>query len=480
MRGRSFLKAGIWLASGMMLGRLLGFLREMTLATHYGTGALADFAVLLMLLPDFVAAALIGGAASGVLIPAFAARSEEGQRRLLWQASFGSLLVSLAALLVLALAAIIFMDAANLPAWWLALLALPLSLVNAVWSAYLQYLRRLAAPAYANVTYNLALMAILISLAPSAFAVGAGIVLAALVRLASHAIALARAGSGRPRLALASPEWDRPMLISYLSATGTGLLTMLPHYAPYAVLGAASGVALFNYGFKLAWLPAMFGYMAATMMVLPLLARRWQASREAFTTDAGMLHAGFAIASLALTLCMFGASDELVALVYGRGAMTAEDQASVAACVARGVWLTVPMLLSYSWQQICFAQGSTRVPLHVSILQCTIIWPLCAVGVWLLGVEGPFHALGLMYLAAIIFYHRRMRRENLCIPAVPPLLISFSLMVGVFAAAHSVLAAFTLSPLATIALYGLLGVSLIVIGVLSAKNLRQWTLACFR
>ena len=59
---RVVLRAGIWLAAGVALGRLAGFVREAILAAQFGRSAEGDAAVLLLTLPDTIINLLVGSA----------------------------------------------------------------------------------------------------------------------------------------------------------------------------------------------------------------------------------------------------------------------------------------------------------------------------------------------------------------------------------------------------------------------------------
>ncbi|MDQ6882384.1 MAG: virulence factor MviN, partial [Pseudomonadota bacterium] len=68
------LKAGAVSFGLLLASRLLGLLRESALAAAFGTSGLADVAVLMLSLPDWLAGVLAGGALSYVMLPAWAAQ----------------------------------------------------------------------------------------------------------------------------------------------------------------------------------------------------------------------------------------------------------------------------------------------------------------------------------------------------------------------------------------------------------------------
>ena len=105
---RALLAAGSLVTIGMLTGRLLGLLREMTLAAQFGTGPKADMAVALLLIPDVITTTFVGLVVGAALIPAFTERSAERARALFWQVL----------LLTVAKRSLCFASANATCAWW--------------------------------------------------------------------------------------------------------------------------------------------------------------------------------------------------------------------------------------------------------------------------------------------------------------------------------------------------------------------------
>src|SRR5688572_33032213 len=89
---RSLFTAGALVTAGMLAGRLLGLLREMLLASHFGTGSQADLAISLLIVPDLITSAFMGSAVGATLVPLYASRSPEKAEALFWQALLASFL----------------------------------------------------------------------------------------------------------------------------------------------------------------------------------------------------------------------------------------------------------------------------------------------------------------------------------------------------------------------------------------------------
>src|SRR3954471_10603688 len=77
MIARMFLRAGALSLALLLASRLLGVLRESAQAAAFGSGGLADVAVLMLTLPDWVASIMASGALAYVLLPAWAGRPPE-------------------------------------------------------------------------------------------------------------------------------------------------------------------------------------------------------------------------------------------------------------------------------------------------------------------------------------------------------------------------------------------------------------------
>ena len=57
--------------AGILLGRIAGFVRESFIVAHFGASEQADYAVLILTIPDLLINMLVGGAMGAALIPEF-------------------------------------------------------------------------------------------------------------------------------------------------------------------------------------------------------------------------------------------------------------------------------------------------------------------------------------------------------------------------------------------------------------------------
>src|SRR5260370_17001675 len=70
-RMRRLAQAALVVMTGFLLSRLLGAVRNMVIAAHFGTGAEYGAYVAAIALPDLVFQVLVGGAVGSAFIPVF-------------------------------------------------------------------------------------------------------------------------------------------------------------------------------------------------------------------------------------------------------------------------------------------------------------------------------------------------------------------------------------------------------------------------
>ena len=418
MNLRSFLSASMLVVVGMMGGRILGMLREMMMAAHFGTGPLGDTAITLLMIPDFVTAVLIGAAVSNTLVPAFNAREPERALALLWQA----LAISIAVFGVMTLAL-------SLQTPWLlaqfgkepaeeitgalaiTLASIPFAVATAVLTAYLQYRSKFLVPAFATVVFNLVIIAFLLFGADNIYLLALGIFAAAFLRFAPHLVASLRSMTA-PRLRFTPWEFDRKLLKIYALAAAGGIAGLMPVYAPYAVIaGFGSSIATFNYAFKLLLLPGMIGQTVIQLVLLPWLVaqRKNSTDRAYFSTILQLTWIVSFCMALALTL----AAQPIATLFFHYGKMTAEDISRIGQLFAIGIWALPGMLLTAVWQTIFYSESKPGAPLIANTAQAILIVPCCWIGHDVGGLKGVFAALAVLQIYNALLLAILARRSKL-------------------------------------------------------------------
>ena len=251
MTPRAFFTASVMVTAGMMGGRILGLLREMLIASQFGAGPDASFAIILLMLPDFFTGALLGGTAiSAVLLPAFAERNDEDILALCWQSALlcAGFFATIALLLALQAETLVSFFAEGTTFHYassdlrLVLCSLPVAALTWVLVAYLQHRQSFAAFSVGTLGFNAVIVSVLWLAGGSMLMLSIAIVLGIMARLIIHLISFAKHG-GRWVNPLANWQLQKPLLLAYGSTLSSNILSFLPQYIPYAVI-AASGSSL--------------------------------------------------------------------------------------------------------------------------------------------------------------------------------------------------------------------------------------------
>lgn len=401
MNLRTLVSAGMLVTAGMLASRVLGFLREAMIATHYGTGADANMVIGLLLIPDYITSLLIGGALSAVLLPAFATRNDIERLALFWQVMVLSvILFTVLALLVYSQADAIIASLHGEPdkvpheaVFW-ALFSMPLAGIGGVITAWLQYHSRFAIPAFANALFNLVIV-LTLWLAPTGFTViGIGIFMAAFARMALYMNGFVRS-TGRVVPGHYPWQVNRRLLLHYSTAVGNSFFSLLPQYIPYMIITLLSGqLAVFNYAFKLVMLPGMILNTVVNVVMLPRFVHLRKEGTDV-PEYARSLRMGTAL-SFCISLAMCLASWNIVSLCFGYGKMTEDNIQAVADVFAIGVWALPGMVAGCLWQQIFFAREQPEVPFKVGLMQAVISVPM----IWL--AQSMMQEAGVMAACVIL------------------------------------------------------------------------------
>jgi len=356
-----FLKAGALSLALLLASRVLGLVRESSLAATFGTSGMADVAVLMLTLPDWVAGVLASGALAYVLVPAWAGQAPA-------QVQAGERVVArrlVAAAMVLALILLLGRETALRwlagglpPALWPAgmqalvwsAVALPAALLAAVWSTRLQHEQDFAGLYSANLVVNGMLIAAIAITALASHAgiqwLGAGLLLAMFARLAW--LRWRTPAHGRLAETAAAARADLPRASLWVwAALSAGLPLALPFVArSIASHGGVGALATFNYAWKLVELPLMLAIQLVATLALPAIARALATRDELVARRA--IRSAFALAwalACAATAALLVGAPAVASLLFGWGRMNAQALARVAHWGALGAWGLLPQAL---------------------------------------------------------------------------------------------------------------------------------------
>ncbi len=364
------LQSAAYLSAALLLGRLIGFLREVLLASRLGVSESADIAVVILTLPDYMVALVLVGGFRAALVPALK-RQEGADRDALYAhvATRGIAGAVLVALIVAILPETVFallapaLDPAEAARWAnllrLSALAVPLAAATGVLGAYLNVRGTFFAVGLGTVVYNaLVCLAFLVPGSPTTvlWALGLAVLAAAALRSAMLWV-LARAPL--------KPRWRAPAAMEpgfwsrFVAGIGAAGIIYLAQILFRSLAGSAEpgALAVFSYALKLFELP--MGLLIAPMatVLLPTLS-------AADIPSPALLRRGIAAflgVSLAALAAGWLAGDPIARLIYDRGEMTSEGMADIVR-TGKLMFLALPFAaLGLLGATLLNAQGRTGV-----------------------------------------------------------------------------------------------------------------------
>ena len=394
------LKAGAVSLGLLFVSRLLGLLRESALAATFGTSGLADLAVLMLTLPDWLAGVLASGALAYVLLPAWATQSP---------AQVGALQSRVARWLLLGgVALAVFLTMLRVPALaWLAgglppavqgvaaqalawsALGLPAALLAALWTTRLQHQRDFAGMYSAGIVVNVVLLAAIAAAgtahsgADSVAWLGGGLVAAMVLRLA-----WLRWRQAPPSCAGGVHLAPMPTLPVWLwAALSAGLPLAFPFAARSMASHAGEGaLATFNYAWKLVELPLLLAVQLVATLAFPAIAKALAAGGADVPAGSGAqpVRTAFALAFLLACACAAGllaGAPALAQLLFGWGRMEPEALTRVAQWTRIGAWSLLPQSLIAVALTVLAAQRRMKAAVIAYVLALVALLSLGASGV---------------------------------------------------------------------------------------------------
>lgn len=382
----SLLRSTLVVGLATALSRILGFVRDVLIAATLGAGPVADAFLVAFRLPNLARRILGEGGLNAGFVPLHARlRAEAGPET---AAHFAGQALTGLALLVLVLVAVVEIaagvvalvlapgyadDPAGLAlAAHLLRLAFPFvagATLASLVAALLNAERRFTAVALAPVAVNLVLIAVLLALQgrgwpPERLAavLAVGVSLSGLVQLGIVVGAVRRA---RIPLSLAWPRLTPPIrrLIAIggpaLAASGAAQLIILAATAVASF--STSAISWLYYADRVFQLPLGFVGVAVGLVLLPEIAARDAAGDRAGVVEAQnrALEAGLGL-SLPAATALFLLAFPICAVLFQRGAFTAQDTTGTALALA-GLSFGLPFaVMGKVFSQALFARGLIR------------------------------------------------------------------------------------------------------------------------
>lgn len=429
-----FLKAASLSLALLIASRLLGLVRESAQAAALGATGLADVAVLMLTLPDWLAGLLASGALAYVLLPAWAhadpAAVRQMQRKVARVLLAGGVGLGLLLALAVGLAPEATLEAlapglppalvsAATQGLLFSAIALPAALLAALWATRLQHEQDFVGLYAANLVVNGVLIAALLLVASRADStratalLGTGLLLAMGLRLGwlmyrQRRLNLALSQPSQPSPASAVPLSMTPLPAPSLwlwAALSAGLPLALPFVARSLASQQGEGaLTMFNYAWKLVELPLVLAIQLVASLAFPGIARAFatgpksadqQPDNQRMTQPVTQAFAlAWTLACAAAAALLTGAP-AIAKLLFGWGRMPEEALAQIAQWGAAGAWGLLPQALMAVALTVLAAQSRMRV----AVLAFAVALTLLVV----LGTQYPLGGPQLMWLLNALY-----------------------------------------------------------------------------
>jgi putative peptidoglycan lipid II flippase len=429
--------AGVVVVAGVVLSRLLGWVRVAVFAAQYGTGPQISAFYVAFRIPDTLFQLVAAGAVGSALVPvasALLANGEDGRARRL-VATIANLmvmaLVPLAVLVWLAAPVIVpIIGPSNDPAQialeidltrWMLISPIFLAMA-AAFTAGLNASGIFGAPALAPNIYNLVIIGATVALTPFMGIQGlaVGVVLGAAGHMGIQAYAVRKQGLYGLVLDVHDPAVKETLKLMAPRALGLGVTQIVflvnGFFAVQAHLGVnhlIQGMDIYTYAFTALQIPVgLIGVPLGIVLLPPLSQAIARGDRERFSrlVDQALRLTLYVV--VPLTGLMLVLATPTMTLLFQRGAFTPEATSIAVPVFAVFLFGLVAHVLISLLAPIFYAGKDTRTPVTAAILAVAVDVVSAALLFPLLGLAGLALAIGLGAWAevAMLFYFMRRRQ----------------------------------------------------------------------
>jgi putative peptidoglycan lipid II flippase len=423
--------AGLVVVAGVVLSRLLGWVRTSVFLSEYGTSADLDAFLAAFRIPDTLFQLVAAGAVGSALVPVASAllvKGEEARARRVVATIANLILIALIplALLVWFAAPVIVPviapspDASKLAleidlTRWMLLSPILLA-VAAVMTAGLNATGVFGAPALAPNVYNIAIIVCALALTPAMgiHALALGVVLGAAGHVATQTYAVRRNGLYSLVLDIHDPAVRETLLLMAPRALGLGATQIVFLVNTYFALQLGDGpLAIYTGAFTALQIPVGLIGVPLGIVLLPPLSQaiaRGDTERFGRLVDQSLRLLLFAV--IPLTGLMVVLATPGIALLYQRGAFTAANTATmIPVFLVFLVGLVAHVLISLL-APIFYAGKDTRTPVAAALLAVAVDVVAAAVLFPVFHLEGLALAIGLGAWAEVSILFLLMRRRQ--------------------------------------------------------------------
>jgi putative peptidoglycan lipid II flippase len=382
-----FFTVGIW----TLLSRVMGFVRDILIASFLGTGPVAEAFLVAFSLPNLFRRFFAEGAFNMAFVPMFSKKVEGGDDPATFaQDAFvgmAGLLIVFTAIGIVAMPALVAAMASGFMAderFDLAVtygrIAFPYilfislsALLSGVLNATGRFVAAAAAHVLLNVIFILALVGTAIFGTPDNLNIGQSLAwavpVAGVAQLALVFIAARRAGFPmKLKMPKLTPDLKKLALIAAPAALAGGVVQINLLVGRQVASFFDGAVAWLNYADRLYQLPLGVVGIAIGVVLLPDLSRKLRAGNDAGGRDAFNRASELSLAlTIPAAIALVAIPIPLVGVLFQRGAFTADDTAATAFAVAiYGLGLPA-FVLQKTLQPLFFAREDTKRPFFYAL-----------------------------------------------------------------------------------------------------------------
>jgi putative peptidoglycan lipid II flippase len=459
----SLVKKFATVASGTLMSRLLGFARETMMAAALGAGPVADAFYAAFRFPNLFRRLFAEGAFNAAFVPLFAREVEEGGvdgARRFSEEVFGVLFTVLLGLTVvmelampLLVRTIIAPGFAGDPDKFATTVALSAIMfpylmcmsLTAMMSGILNSLHRYFVAAVAPVLLNIVLVAVLIHALwrggdglATGYSLSWGVLAAGVLQLLLVVIAVRKAGIvigiRRPRF---TPNVRRLLWLA-LPAAITGGITQINLVIGQMIASTKEGaISVLQYADRVYQLPLGVVGIAVGVVLLPELARALKSGRLIEAANLQNRSVEFALfLTLPAAAALLVMSEDIVRVLYERGAFSIETTRSVSAALAVfGLGLPAFVMIK-AFTPGFFAREDTRTPMVfagisvvVNIALALALFPTLAEA-GIATAETVAGWVNATLLLVTLIWRGHWGRDILLLTRIPRLVIAAAAMAG--------------------------------------------------
>lgn len=379
--------AGI-IAGAFVLSRALGLVREIVLASQFGTSEALSAYISAFRIPDLLFLVIMAGAFGSAFIPVFSGFLGDGEDASAWK--LASVILNLSGVVVILVSAVTWVFAPELVRYVVAPEASPaiqqltadcmrLLLLSPVFLGFgiaakgiLEGQDLFTLPALAPVIYNLATIIGAIALGPKigVYGVAIGVVVGAVGFLFIQIPGLMRSGM-RYSLSIDPRTLGIGEVGRLLAPRLIGQAAFQINFIVVTNLAWRTGdqsVSALNYAWQLLMLPHGILALSVSTVILPTLSRLWQqGDLDAFRATLGAALRPLLFLSLPAAVVLFAFRTSIVQSLFQTGAFSAQSTALVAAPLAFLAAGLVSYALVEALTRAFYAMHDTRTPVVAGI-----------------------------------------------------------------------------------------------------------------